>query len=95
MARLLEVAVLERVEHLAVGFVGELRERRRATASCAAPALARTTAHPTLAPPGRVAAVSCGSMPRANSVSSRASMLGRPSPLLTSVLKLKPGRCPS
>jgi hypothetical protein len=34
-------------------------------------------------------------MPRAKSVSSRASMLVPPSARFTSVLKLKAGRCPS
>ncbi len=79
MARLIDIRVQDRVDHLTIRFVGKganlVASRPAIVPSClSCPSAARPLA-PTV--------VSCGSIPRANSVSSRASMLGRPRPFLT------------
>ena len=66
-------ACSKRIEHLPVGFRGKLLNASREPAIRPASVCASPTARP---------ADSCGSMPRANSVSSRASMLGLAQPAL-------------
>ena len=85
MAGPLQIAVQDRVEHLAIGLVRERANvvARWATAARSCPPLPR---------PSAARRYSCGSIPRANITSSRASMLGPPSAFLTSVLKLNAGR---
>ena len=85
MARLIDVALLERVDHLAIDLGRKMTDH---FACAATDGVQRCSPLP-------ADCDSCRSIPRAKSVSSRGSMLGRPRPRLTRVLKLNAGRWPS
>ena len=77
MARLLDVGVRERVDHLAIGFVGELRARRRA------PASRRGRPAPPVVPARAAPAASRADRSRARTASrAGGSMLGAAEPFL-------------